>query len=126
MSVRTLLAATAVFSASMMATAASAECKVDSTDPFDLDEAGVVALYDCLKDKLAEPPARARGSIARTYFYMRDRYQLTLSRQQTQLFNAWDKLYPVTAWECLRDERIAKVQGNHNPYVQRACQAQKS
>ncbi|MGM1296130.1 deoxyribonuclease I, partial [Enterobacter hormaechei] len=23
-------------------------------------------------------------------------------------------------------ERIAKVQGNHNPYVQRACQAQKS
>ncbi|MBF8845957.1 deoxyribonuclease I, partial [Escherichia coli] len=25
-----------------------------------------------------------------------------------------------------RDERIAKVQGNHNPYVQRACQARKS
>ncbi|MGP0713550.1 deoxyribonuclease I, partial [Escherichia coli] len=24
------------------------------------------------------------------------------------------------------DERIAKVQGNHNPYVQRACQARKS
>mgnify|MGYP000376079600 CR=1 FL=1 len=74
----------------------------------------------------AEPPARARGSIARTYFYMRDTYQLTLSRQQTQLFNAWNKQYPVTDWECERDERIAKVQGNHNPYVQRACQAQKS
>ena len=40
------------------------------------------------KDKVAEPPVRARGSIARTYFYMRDRYQLTLSRQQTQLFTA--------------------------------------
>ncbi|MBK0367735.1 deoxyribonuclease I, partial [Salmonella enterica] len=24
------------------------------------------------------------------------------------------------------DARIAKVQGNHNPYVQRACQARKS
>ena len=34
------------------------------------------------------------------YFYMRDRYDLNLSRQQTQLFNAWDKLYPVTDWEC--------------------------
>lgn len=58
MSVRTLLAATAVFSASMMATAASAECKVESADPFDLDEAGVVALYDCIKDKLAEGYAK--------------------------------------------------------------------
>jgi deoxyribonuclease-1 len=57
---------------------------------------------------------------------MRDQYDLTLSRQQTQLFNAWNKQYPVTDWECERDERIAKVQGNHNPYVQRACQAQKS
>lgn len=41
---------------------------------------------------------------------MRDSYQLTLSRQQTQLFTAWDKTYPVTRWECERDERIAKVQ----------------
>ena len=45
------------------------------------------------KDKIAEPPARARGAIARTYFYMRDRYQLNLSRQQTQLFTAWNKQY---------------------------------
>jgi len=34
------------------------------------------------KEKVAEPPARARGSIARTYFYMRDRYDLNLSRQR--------------------------------------------
>ncbi len=24
------------------------------------------------------------------------------------------------------DERIAKVQGNHNPYVQRACQRERA
>ncbi|PKB88366.1 deoxyribonuclease I [Ewingella americana] len=77
------------------------------------------------KAKAAEPPARARGAIARTYFYMRDRYQLNLSRQQTQLFTAWNKQYPVTSWECLRDNRIAQVQGNHNPYVQQACMQQK-
>jgi deoxyribonuclease-1 len=76
--------------------------------------------------KIKSPsPTRARAPSP-TYFYMRDRYQLNLSRQQTQLFTAWDKQYPVTAWECERDERIAKVQGNHNPYVQQACQAQKS
>lgn len=83
---------------------------------------GQCAMKVDFKQKLAEPPARARGAIARTYFYMRDRYQLRLSRQQTQLFSAWDKLYPVSVWECERDSRIAQVQGNHNPYVQRACQ----
>ncbi|MDF7681427.1 deoxyribonuclease I [Enterobacteriaceae bacterium ESL0689] len=84
---------------------------------------GQCAMKVDFKAKVAEPPARARGEIARIYFYMRDTYQLTLSRQQTQLFTAWDKMYPVSAWECERDGRIAKIQGNHNPYVQRACQA---
>ncbi|AJZ91151.1 deoxyribonuclease I [Cedecea neteri] len=87
---------------------------------------GQCAMKVDFKDKVAEPPERARGAIARTYFYMRDQYQLSLSRQQTQLFQAWDKRYPVNDWECERDERIAKVQGNHNPYVLRACQARNS
>lgn len=78
------------------------------------------------KNKQAEPPARARGAIARTYFYMRDRYQLRLSRQQTQLFEVWNRQYPVSQWECQREARIAKVQGNHNPYIQQACQQRKS
>lgn len=77
------------------------------------------------KGKRAEPPARARGAIARTYFYMRDRYELRLSNPQTQLFTAWNRQYPVTSWECERDNRIANVQGNHNPYVQQACQQRK-
>ncbi|MCU8496660.1 endonuclease, partial [Vibrio vulnificus] len=24
-------------------------------------------------------------------------------------------------WECTRDDRIAKIQGNHNPFVQQSC-----
>lgn len=78
------------------------------------------------KNKVAEPPEGARGVIARTYFYARDQYQLSLSRQQTQLFQVWDKRYPVNDWECERDERIARVQGNHNSYVLRACKARNS
>lgn len=86
---------------------------------------GQCAMKVDFKGKRAEPPARARGAIARTYFYMRDRYELRLSSQQTQLFTAWDRQYPVTSWECERDNRIANVQGNHNPYVQQACQQRK-
>lgn len=73
------------------------------------------------KEKLAEPPERARGSIARTHFYMRDRYKLRLSKQQTELFRVWNILYPVTTWECERNKRILKIQGNDNPYVSQAC-----
>ncbi|KYP97142.1 DNA-specific endonuclease I [Sodalis-like endosymbiont of Proechinophthirus fluctus] len=73
------------------------------------------------KNKQAEPPARARGAIARTYFYMRDHYRLRLSRAQTKLFEVWDRTYPVTEWECKRNRRIAAVQGNLNPYIMRGC-----
>jgi len=83
---------------------------------------GQCAMKIDFKNKLAEPPPRARGAIARTYFYMRDRYQLRLSPQQTQLFEVWDRQYPVSAWECERNRRIESVQGNSNPYILRACQ----
>ncbi|CCG86046.1 deoxyribonuclease I [Erwinia piriflorinigrans] len=83
---------------------------------------GQCAMKVDFKNKRAEPPERARGAIARTWFYMRDQYQLRMSKQQTRLMTAWNRLYPVTPWECERDRRIALVQGNNNPYVQQACQ----
>ncbi len=57
---------------------------------------GQCAMKVDFKDKVAEPPARARGSIARTYFYMRDTYQLTLP-PANPAFTARDKMYPVTS-----------------------------
>lgn len=72
--------------------------------------------------KRAEPPPQVRGAIARTYLYMRDRHKINLSKQQTQLFNSWSKSYPPSRWECDRNNRIAIIQGNHNPYVLEACQ----
>lgn len=69
-----------------------------------------------------EPPAPARGAIARTYKYMAavyPRYQM--SRQQRQLMDAWDRQYPVDAWECRRAARIARIQGNENPFVAVPC-----
>lgn len=65
----------------------------------------------------AEPPESVRGNIARTYFYMSDTYDIRLSKQQRELFNAWSKLDPPDSWEKERNRRIEKVQGNTNPYI---------
>ncbi|WP_162063493.1 endonuclease [Vibrio taketomensis] len=73
------------------------------------------------KQRQVMPPDRARGSIARTYLYMSQEYGFKLSKQQRNLMTAWNKTYPAKAWECERDKRIAKVQGNHNPFVVEAC-----
>lgn len=69
------------------------------------------------KQKVFEPRDEAKGQVARVYFYMHDRYNLSMSRQQQQLLMAWDNKYPPTPWEILRDKRIAKVMGHHNPFV---------
>jgi deoxyribonuclease-1 len=69
------------------------------------------------KAKRAEPPANKRGNIARIYFYMRDTYQLRLSKQQTRLLEAWDKSDPIDIWERTRNEKIFQQQGNRNPYI---------
>ncbi|VEB69285.1 Endonuclease-1 precursor [Providencia rustigianii] len=69
------------------------------------------------KQRVFEPRDEVKGQVARVYFYMHDRYNLSMSRQQQQLFMAWDKQYPVNEWEKQRDQRIAKVMGHNNPFV---------
>lgn len=73
-------------------------------------------------DGRAEPPEAVRGTVARTAKYMALVYpKYRLSRQEQQLFDAWDKTYPVDTWECERERRIAKLQGNANPVTREAC-----
>jgi len=67
--------------------------------------------------RVVDPRPQARGLIARTYFYMHDRYDLPMSRAQQQLLMAWDRQYPVNAWELERNRRIASVMGHSNPFV---------
>ncbi|WP_462382524.1 endonuclease [Pseudomonas sp. Marseille-QA0892] len=69
------------------------------------------------KARTAEPRDEVKGLVARVTFYMFDRYGLNMSRQQQQLLMAWDKQFPVTAWERQRDGRIAAIMGHHNPFV---------
>lgn len=67
--------------------------------------------------RTVEPRDEIKGLIARVYFYMHDRYDLRLSRQQEQLMMAWNLRYPPDAWELERDRRIARVMGHGNAFV---------
>ncbi|WP_279386523.1 endonuclease [Motiliproteus coralliicola] len=75
------------------------------------------------KQRVAEPPRHSRGAIARTYLYMRDQYNLRLSKSQSRLMQSWSRQHPVTSWECQRNDRIQARQGNDNPWVSRACKS---
>ena len=69
------------------------------------------------QQRVTEPRDQIKGAVARIYFYMHDRYGLSMSKAQQQLLMAWDHQYPVTAWEQERDRRIARIMGHSNPFV---------
>jgi len=69
------------------------------------------------RNRKVQPTASIRGDIARIAFYMADRYNLRLSRQDQQLYLAWHQQDPVSAIESLRHERTAALTGRSNPFV---------
>lgn len=70
----------------------------------------------------AQPPELARGLIARTYLYFDSTYSnFRLSKQQRQLFNVWDKQYPVSDFECQKAEIVKSYQHNINPILEERC-----
>jgi deoxyribonuclease-1 len=70
------------------------------------------------KANKAEPPENVQRDIARTYFYMADRYKLKLSTSQKQLLVVWNNSDAVDAWERMRNQKIKSIQGNANPFIQ--------
>ena len=73
------------------------------------------------KGRKVQPPEGSRGAIARTYLYMQQQYRLKIASQQLKLFEAWNRQYPASRWECERDHRISAIQGNSNPFVKEQC-----
>tara|TARA_B100001059_G_C17815171_1_gene574739 strand:+ start:1482 stop:2180 length:699 start_codon:yes stop_codon:yes gene_type:complete len=69
------------------------------------------------KGRKVQPPLHSKGQIARTYLYMSDQYSIKLSKQDKKLFNAWNKQYPSTYWECEKNQRVNALQGNLNPFI---------
>ena len=65
----------------------------------------------------AEPRERVFGDIARTYFYMRDRYGLQISKSQEKMLIAWNNMDPVSKWEKKKNQIIKELQGDENLYI---------
>ena len=76
-----------------------------------------------IRKRVVEPPDTSKGLVARTHLYMSDAYpsRFRLSRAQHQLFVSWDAQFPPDDWECERERRIRRIQGNHNPFTYRSC-----
>lgn len=75
-----------------------------------------------ISNRKVDPPTGAKGRIARTYLYMDSTYKrYSMSKSQKQLMNAWDRMYPVSAWECKRAKRIEEIQMNSNSIMIQRC-----
>lgn len=76
-----------------------------------------------ISDRKFEPMDRAKGIVARTYLYMEKEYpgRGVISDKNKKLFEAWDKLYPVTPWECKRAQKIEAIQGSSNSVLKERC-----
>ena len=68
------------------------------------------------KARKVEPPEYAKGQIARTYLYFKKAYDLPISKKQMQLYNAWNKQYPITDKEKAVYQKIEQIQGNEFIY----------
>jgi len=71
------------------------------------------------RQRIAEPGPQARGRAARAMFYMRDEYGLYLKPALERLLTAWDREHPPDAAERARNDRIERLQGNRNRFIDR-------
>ncbi|AYF44137.1 nuclease, EndA/NucM family [Halobacteriovorax sp. BALOs_7] len=78
-------------------------------------------LDDCQVSKFDnhtfEPPEFHKGNVARAMFYFSVRYGRNLNSHQERLFRLWHKQDPVDADERERNEKIERIQGNRNPFI---------
>jgi len=60
-----------------------------------------------------------KGDIARIYFYMSDKYNVRLSKQERIMMQSWNNVDPVSQWEITKNKRVKKWQGNENLYIKK-------
>ena len=78
-----------------------------------------VPLYIDFKKKRVEPRDEVKGLVARANLFVAKKHNIRLSRQQLQLFNHWNKIYPPSKKEILWARQVAKVVGYENPFITR-------
>jgi deoxyribonuclease-1 len=68
--------------------------------------------------KRAYPRGEIRGDIARIYFYMSEKYNIKLSKQERKMMEVWDKEDPISDWERIKNKRVEEIQGNSNKFIE--------
>jgi len=72
------------------------------------------------KKRIAEPALSVRGEVARSMFYMADQYKsqgLVIFEKQAKMLYKWHKADPPSKAEIQRNNKIEKLQGNRNPFI---------
>jgi deoxyribonuclease-1 len=64
-----------------------------------------------------QPPKKHRGKIARALFYFATRYHKKINDTQEYFLRKWHKENPVSEIDRERNDRIMKLQGNRNPFI---------
>ena len=58
-----------------------------------------------------------QGEIARAYLYMADTWGVSLTQDEREMYQDWNKGDPPSEWELERERRITAIQGVPNTYV---------
>ena len=83
-----------------------------SASRFGVGSAGPATIY--------EPPADHKGHVARSLFYFSIRYDLPIRPEEEVVLKKWNHEHPVDAEELARNDEIAKLQGDRNPFIDHA------
>lgn len=65
-----------------------------------------------------EPPDKQKGKSARSIFYMAITYGYTVENTMETILKKWNDEFPPTQEEINRGEKILKIQGNVNPFIE--------
>ncbi len=64
-----------------------------------------------------DPPKVHKGNVARALFYFSIRYDIDIPEFEEKTLRRWHLLDPVDNSERERNNKIAKIQGNRNPFI---------
>ncbi|WP_353573018.1 endonuclease [Candidatus Albibeggiatoa sp. nov. BB20] len=67
--------------------------------------------------KIAEPPEKVQGNLARIMLYMSHTYGFELSKAEVKMYKAWMRYDPLRPVETIRSNLVERYQGNINPFV---------
>ena len=77
------------------------------------------------RNRSVEPRNAVRGNIARAMFYMKETYDLVIFAKLGRLLLEWNQADPPDAEEKRRNDRIERVQGKRNPFIDDPGRARK-